>query len=157
MAFGSPITDGTAIATGTYGYITSFNLSTQEIDELTGLQVYLSPAYSSIATPVEISVLFAYPEASGCPNLAVAQSGINVFVFCKTSIYPNTASTRVAFFFKKRATTVTAVSDLLDIPNEARNLFFNYCMEQAQIINEVTPDRNIRQNINNEIEKLGLQ
>lgn len=162
MSFGNVITDGTQQAVGTNGYIVSFDLSGESIKTCNGVQlqnsVSLVLSEISIAS-VELATLQNYPEDADCPELAFSQNDSVISVFCKTSSYPYTSQTRIAFWFSKNTDVITTTSDNIipnNMPASAMNLLMLKCIKDSQILMGMNVSRDIQQQINKELISLNL-
>ena len=160
MAFGSPITDGTLVASGANGGIYLFDLTAQNIGTFISckLQNTNTGALSEMLTHVDATALFGYSleSADTTVEAAVSFAGNRAFVFIQATAFPS-ADTRVAFFFKGKPEYVDAVSDNIDIPAESRQLLTLLCKQLALVADDGTPDRFINQEIAKETARLGLQ
>ena len=131
MAFGNIVTSGVQAAVGSNGYVASFDLTNQEPQRVFQVQAENTGVLSTpVTSVVALDVLFGYPENSSPPDLAFAQNGNTVYVFFKTSKYPFTSSSRVAFWFYRNAKNVTGTTSKLDIPQEARELMKAMTLEK---------------------------
>jgi hypothetical protein len=125
MAFGNPVTNGTKVAEGTYGYVVSFDLSNEEIKTLLQVQMQDATAVEMgevIDVGTDRAALFEYLEDVDCPDVAWFQEGVTVFVFLKTATWAYAATNRVAFWFYRDAEDIAALSDTIDVPQAAREL-----------------------------------
>jgi hypothetical protein len=162
MAFGSLITDGTQESVGTNGYVVGFDLANLNIVNIN--QVQLQNAVSLVMSAVDINntskaTLFAYNQDANAPDFAWSSEGTRVYVFCKTTVYPYTSQTRIAFWYNAQPEELSALSDVVipnRLPAEARNLLVLLCAKEAQTLSGINPTRDILQQINSELNKLGL-
>jgi hypothetical protein len=158
MAFGNLITDGTQAVVGTYGYIVTFDLTLQDIRNITQVQLQknattLSPAIVDLSTFEELS---NYCEDSDCPDIAFCQTGNIVNIFLKTTTYPYDATVRIAFWFQRNAQNVSATTDYLDIPVESRTLFRALVLENVYLTKELKIPFDVQETIKTERANLGL-
>lgn len=134
MAFGNLVSDGSQIASGTYGAVYAFNLKSVLVKEIKQVQMQDSGVLSTPSTaPVETSTLFGYPESSSCPDFAFGQKGNILYLFIKSDVY--SATSRLGIEFTRNAIPVqTLTGTYLDIPSDARILMYalakKRCLEQ---------------------------
>lgn len=162
MAFGNPVTDGVQVQIGSQGYVARFNLST--LNPYSVKQVQLQNSGTSVAsavypTAVSLDTVFGYVEDSACPDVAWCYQDQEVFVFLKTTAWDFVSTSRIGFWVISNPEEVTATTDVVipdRIPSEARNLLVLLCAKEAQTLSGINPSRDILQQIQQELNRLGL-
>lgn len=162
MAFGSPITDGTLEGVGTNGSIVGFDLSSLNASSF--IQIQLQDSLVPVMSAVIIGEttkdgLFNYLEDSEAPEIAWTSEAGRIYVFINASDWEYISTTRIAIWYNQEPEELDNVSDVVipdRIPAEARNLFVLLCAKESQTLSGVNPSRDILQQINAELIKLGL-
>jgi hypothetical protein len=123
MAFGNLITSGTLIATGTYGKLVSFDLSSNRIRALASVQLLKSGILSPVTFPVAANSILEYTEDPSCPAVACALDGTTVYVFIKSAgSWDFDITTSIAFTYYEFPQKASVVSAALNVDPKARGL-----------------------------------
>jgi len=158
MAFGIAITQGSQVASEANGYIVRFNMKQYNALAITQVQlksatVFSSPVVGGISSPD----LFEYLATTGAiPDLAWSYNGSNLDLFVKTAKFPFNGTVGLGVWWKRNASPVSAVSDTVDVPVEARRLFMSLCRREAYNAKGKQPKIDINADILREQKLLGV-
>lgn len=156
MAFGNLVSDGSQVASGTYGAVYAFNLKSVLVREIKQVQMQETGILSMPSTsPKETSTLFSYPENALCPDFAFGQKGNILYLFIKNGVY--SATSRVGIEFSRNSIPIqTLTGTYLDIPSAARNLMYALAKKRCLETDYKKIDFDTEQQIIKEKTNLGL-
>lgn len=128
---GVAITTGTVKLTGTNGYIVSFSLASSKVNRVLQVQLYNGTDLSTPAIAADTwANLVSYCD-SGTNECAFVQDGTTLNVFALAATFPNVIATKVNTNFLRDSVDLTATSDMMDIPPEARDLLKAIAIEEV--------------------------
>ena len=156
--YGTAITVGAEVASGSHGYIVRFNLQANDVQSVTQVQAEATgPVFSDvIQSPVDLATLAGYLALASPPDIAWSFSGGNLDVFLKTSKFPFESTTALAIWWMKNALNVALVTEYLDVPDPARELARLMALFEAYSATGKRPKYNIEQLIDAQKVLIGL-
>jgi hypothetical protein len=157
--FGNAITDGMQVATGTYGYVVSFDLSTLEVQKI--LQVQMQSAAGVLSDPATAetarAALFALCEDTQTGvDFAFCLDGQVLNIFCRTLAYDYLGTVRMAFWILRNAIDMAAATDTIDVAQDKEELFRLMVLEKMYVNGAGRVPQNIANAINAEKARLGV-
>ena len=122
---GNSITDGRQSASGTYGYIVSFDLSASEVQSIEQVQMQdINGVLSTpITTPTSRELLFSYMEDDQEEiDFGYFLDSSTLFVFCRTAVYPFESTVYIAWWFKRFGIDMATSSATIDTAQNKEQL-----------------------------------
>jgi hypothetical protein len=126
MPFGNEITSFPVIADSTNGSIVQINLYTVRIKKIYSIQMERTDGtFSSVLTiPLTVAQLFSLLSSSGpIPDLAMAQTSTNLFVFLNADTYAIAATEGIGLTYYRNSIPILLASTKVDVPDDTRSLF----------------------------------
>jgi len=149
MAFGNSVTDFSQISIGTVGYTIRIDTTGLRAFRVRFVQAQASASDtpSPVTSEVALETIQEYLNSNVAPDLAFNFGYGEVTVFFKISVFPYTTNTRIALFGERNPVAMVQPDDKADFADQDLELFTNYVLKHAYILQKIPVPGNIERRI----------